>query len=64
MGRIRRGGYLIEWWIGDHLPKHVHIYRDGREIAKVEIPGMRVLTGRLNKRLRKILRELLSEKIL
>lgn len=61
MGRIKRGGYLIEWWIGDHLPKHVHIYQDGQEIAKVQIPDMRILTGRLNKRLMKILKQLLAE---
>ena len=62
MGRIRRGGYLIEWWIGDHWPKHVHIYEDGKEIAKVQMPEMIILTGRINKRLRKILKELLEEK--
>ena len=62
MGREKRGGYLIEWWIGDHLPKHVHIYKDGREVAKVVVPGLRVLSGRLNKRLKKILQELIKEK--
>lgn len=34
MGRKKRGGYLIEWWIGDHLPKHVHVYKDGKEVEK------------------------------
>ncbi len=62
MGRIKRGGYLIEWWMGDHLPKHVHVYKDGQEIAKVRIPGLRILTGRLSKRLRKILEKLIVEK--
>lgn len=62
MGRIRRGGYLIEWWIGDHSPKHVHIYRDGELVAKVVVPGLLVLTGKLNKRLRKILLELIEGK--
>lgn len=38
MGRIRRGGYLIDWWIGDHTPKHVHVYRDGVLVAK-RFPG-------------------------
>ena len=61
MGRAKRGGYIIEWWLGDHSPKHVHIYKNGREIAKVEIPGLLVLTGRINKKLRKILRELIEE---
>jgi len=61
VGRAKRGGYIIEWWLGDHSPKHVHIYKNGREIAKVEIPGLLVLTGRINKKLRKILRELIEE---
>ena len=61
MGRIRRGGYLIDWWIGDHAPKHVHVYRDGRLVAKVEVPGLLVLTGTMNRRVRKILDELIRE---
>jgi len=62
LGRLKRGGYLIEWWIGDHWPKHVHVYRDGREIAKVEVPSLRILTGRLNGKLMKILLALIKEK--
>lgn len=61
MGRIRRGGYLIDWWIGDHEPKHVHVYRGGRLVAKVEVPSLLVLTGKVNRRLRKILLELVNE---
>ena len=26
MGRIRRSGYVVEWFIGDHDPRHVHVY--------------------------------------
>jgi hypothetical protein len=26
MGKIRRSGYILEWFIGDHEPKHVHVY--------------------------------------
>lgn len=62
MGRIKRGGYLIEWWMGDHLPKHVHVYKDGLLVAKVEVPGMLILAGSLNKRLKKILTELIGER--
>jgi len=28
MGRIRRGGYIFISWIGDHPPRHVHVYDD------------------------------------
>jgi hypothetical protein len=64
VGRVRRGGYLIDWWIGDHLPKHVHIYRNGSLVAKVEVPSMLVLAGTLTRRLRRILEQLIDEKLL
>jgi len=61
VGREKRGGYLVEWWIGDHEPKHVHVYRDGKEVAKIVIPSMRLLSGKMNKKLKKIIEELLKE---
>ena len=60
MGRVKRGGYLIEWWIGDHSPKHVHIYENGKEIAKIQIPEMILLSGRMSKKLRKVIDGLLK----
>ncbi len=30
MGEIVRRGYHIEWFIGDHGPRHVHVY-DAKE---------------------------------
>lgn len=62
MGRARRGGYIIDWWIGDHAPKHVHVYRKGALVAKVEIPGMLILSGKMNRKLERILRQLFEEK--
>lgn len=61
MGREKRGGYLIEWWMGDHLPKHVHVYKKGKEVAKVQIPSFLVLKGAVSKKLQKILKELTRE---
>jgi len=26
MGEISPYGYRIEWFIGDHAPRHVHVY--------------------------------------
>jgi hypothetical protein len=26
MGRVRRNGYIVEWFIGDHDLRHVHVY--------------------------------------
>ena len=55
---------MIDWWIGDHAPKHVHIYREGQQVAKVEVPSLLVLSGKVDGRLRKILVQLLREQII
>jgi len=40
MGRIRRGGYILEWWIGDHSPRHVHVYdKSGRFLGRIQVPS-------------------------
>ena len=62
MGRIRRGGYLFEFWIGDHSPRHVHILKDRKLIAKVELDEhLTLMEGKINRRIRKILKELMKE---
>jgi hypothetical protein len=38
MGRIRRGGYIIVSWIGDHAPRRVHVaFADGRELGRLAL---------------------------
>ncbi len=38
MGRIRRHGYVIEWFIGDHDPQHLHVYDSkGRFLGRLEL---------------------------
>jgi hypothetical protein len=40
MGRVRRGGYYIVWWIGDHSPRHVHVFDSAdRFLGRVAIPS-------------------------
>ena len=41
MGRIRRGGYVFMWWLGDHSPRHVHVLdKNGRLITRVNLETM------------------------
>ena len=32
MGKVRRSGYILEWFIGDHEPRHIHVYNDKRRL--------------------------------
>lgn len=34
MGKVRRGGYVFLTWKGDHGPRHVHVYKNGRLVVK------------------------------
>jgi hypothetical protein len=41
MGRVRRGGYIFEWWIGDHPPRHIHISdSDGNLLGRFRLDSM------------------------
>jgi hypothetical protein len=41
MGKIRRGGYMFIWWIGDHRPRHIHVFdKDDRLITRVNLETM------------------------
>ncbi len=65
MGRVRRGGYIFDFWIGDHPPRHVHVLKDRKLIAKVELDDdLTVMEGQINRRVREILMELVREGLL
>jgi hypothetical protein len=61
VGKIRRGGYVFFTWKGDHPPRHVHVYRDGRLIVKWDLEGRGAIRGNANARIRRLLGELEKE---
>ena len=41
MGKVRRSGYVLEWFIGDHEPRHVHVYdTKHRLIGRLDVDGL------------------------
>ena len=63
MARVRRYGYILEWFIGDHVPRHVHVY-DGKRrfIGRLDVDRMVGLEGWTpDKKLVRFLAELRSE---
>lgn len=61
MGKIRRGGYVFLTWLGDHAPRHVHVYRDGRFVVKWDIEHWVPMKGTATSRILRIIEELLAE---
>jgi hypothetical protein len=59
--KIRRGGYVFLGWIGDHSPKHVHVYRDGKLVVKWDLDNWQPMKGQVSARIERHLRALVDE---
>ncbi len=64
MGRIRRGNHVFLAWKGDHDPRHVHVYKDGKMILKWDLENEKAMRGRPTKRVLALIRELQAEGLL
>ncbi len=45
MATWRAGGYVIRMYAQDHPPRHVHVFKDGREVARYDIENGRFMRG-------------------
>jgi len=59
--KIRRGGYIFIAWVGDHRPRHVHVYRGDKLVVKWDLDNWQAMKGRTTARITKLLRELVEE---
>jgi len=42
MGRARRKGFIITWWLGDHDPPHVHVRtQKGKRLGRINLETMK-----------------------
>ncbi len=61
MGKIRRSNYIFLTWIGDHSPRHVHVYRDSRMVVKWDLENWQPMKGSATNTLLKLIRQLEDE---
>ena len=61
MAKIRRGGYVFTTWVGDHDPKHVHVFKNGKEILKWNLEAHIVIEGKATKKIKTLIAELRRE---
>jgi len=64
MGKIRRGGYAFVTWKGDHTPRHVHVYRDGRLVVKWDLDNKKAMKGQASRKVLALINQLESEGVL
>ena len=58
--RIRKGGYIFLTWVGDHSPRHVHVYRDGKLIVKWDLDNQQPMRGETTRQVLELIDELES----
>jgi hypothetical protein len=63
VARIRRGGYIFVSWIGDHPPRHVHVFADnGKFVGRVNLESLLSITGEaVDEKILEVIRELKKE---
>lgn len=64
MGKLRRGGFIFVTWKGDHPPRHVHVYRDGRLVVKWNLENEAAMKGAATDRILRLIAELQEEGLL
>ena len=61
MGKIRRGNYVFLSWVGDHSPRHVHVYQDGKLALKWDLENRVAMKGIATRRILKLIEDLERE---
>jgi hypothetical protein len=64
VGKIRRGNYVFLTWIGDHSPRHVHVFKDGKLVLKWNLDAQLPMKGKATARVVELLSELEKEGLL
>jgi len=62
--KIRRGNYVFLSWKGDHSPRHVHVYRDGKLVLKWNLDDSVPMKGKPDSRLLQLIAALKKEGVL
>lgn len=61
MSRIKRGGYVFVTWVGDHAPRHVHVFRDSALVVKWDLDNGQPMEGSATARIRRLIEQLQEE---
>jgi hypothetical protein len=61
MGKIRRGNFVFVFWEGDHPPRHVHVYREGRLVVKWDLENNLAMAGAATRQIIKFIGDLRDE---
>ena len=63
-GQVSAGRVRLITWKGDHPPRHVHVYRDGKLIVKWDLDNQKPMKGAATRRILELISELEAEGLL
>ena len=61
MSKFKRGGFFFITWIGDHAPRHVHVYRNGKLVVKWDLDHDTAMEGQATRTILKHIAALRKE---
>lgn len=61
MPKKHRGNFIFLAWIGDHSPKHVHVYKDKRLVLKWDLENWTPMEGQPTRQILKHIKDLVEE---
>jgi hypothetical protein len=61
VSKFRRGNYLFLSWKGDHSPRHVHVYKDGKLVLKWNLDDGQPMKGKATARILELIAQLEEE---
>ena len=64
MVKVRRGNYVFLTWIGDHSPRHVHVYRNSKLVVKWDLENWQPMKGKASRKLLQLIAVLNEEGVL
>jgi hypothetical protein len=64
MSKIRRGNHVFLAWVGDHGPRHVHVYKDGKLVVKWDLDNRQAMGGTITKRVLRLIETLEKDGLL
>lgn len=64
VGKIWRGNYVFLFYVGDHTPRHVHVYRERKLVVKWDLENRQAMKGHATPRILELIAELEAEDLL
>jgi hypothetical protein len=63
-GQVSAGGFIFITWKGDHPPRHVHVYGDGKLVVKWDLDNKLPMKGAASRQVLALIARLEAEGVL